>query len=122
MLHLFFFSFLPFRATPVAYEGYQARGQIGATAAGLCHSHSNAGSKPFCNLHHSSLQWQILNPLSEARDQSSNLIVPSRICFHCATTGTPFVAFLYSNNELSEINQENNPIYNQVKKNKIHMN
>ena len=24
----------------------QARGQIGATAAGLCHCHSNAGSEP----------------------------------------------------------------------------
>ena len=29
------------RAAPVAYGSSQARGQIGATAAGLCHSHSN---------------------------------------------------------------------------------
>ena len=35
-----------FRATPVAYGGSQAWGPIGATAAGLCHSHSNAGSEP----------------------------------------------------------------------------
>ena len=33
------------RATPVAYGGSQARGLIGATATGLPHSHSNAGSK-----------------------------------------------------------------------------
>ena len=42
-----------------------------------------------CNLHHSSRQRQILNPLRETRDQTRNLMVPSRICFHCATTGTP---------------------------------
>ena len=35
-----------------------------------------------CNLHHSSQQHQIPNPLS-------NLMVPSRIYCHCATTRTP---------------------------------
>ena len=35
-----------FRAALAAYGGSQARGRIGATAAGLCHSHSNSGSKP----------------------------------------------------------------------------
>ena len=30
------------RAPPAAYSSSQARGQIGATAAGLHHSHSNA--------------------------------------------------------------------------------
>ena len=34
-----------FRAEPMAYGSSQVRGQIGATAASLCHSHSNAGSK-----------------------------------------------------------------------------
>ena len=33
-----------FRAAPLAYGGFQGRGQIGAVAAGLCHSHSNARS------------------------------------------------------------------------------
>ena len=42
-----------------------------------------------CDLHHSSRQRQILNPLSEARDRTHNLMVPSRINFCCATTGTP---------------------------------
>ena len=32
---------------------------------------------------------QILNPLSEARDQTCNLMVPSQIRFHCAMMGTP---------------------------------
>ena len=40
------FYFLLFRAAPAAYGGSQARGPVGATAAGLCHSHSNAGSEP----------------------------------------------------------------------------
>ena len=40
------FFFFPFRAAHVVYGGSQARGQIGAAAAGQCHSHSNAGSKP----------------------------------------------------------------------------
>ena len=34
-----------FRAIPLAYGGSQARGQVGAAAAGLHHSHSNAGSE-----------------------------------------------------------------------------
>ena len=42
----FIFCFLLFRAAPVAYGVSQARGQIGATAAGLHHSHSNTGSEP----------------------------------------------------------------------------
>ena len=52
------------RATPVAYGGSQARGPIRAVAAGL---------------HYSSQQHWILNPLSKARDQPRNLMVPSRI-------------------------------------------
>ena len=42
----YFILFLLFRTTHTAYGGSQARGQIRATAASLCHSHSNSGSKP----------------------------------------------------------------------------
>ena len=42
---LFFFRSL-FRAAPAARGGSQARGRIGAVAAGLRHSHSNSGSEP----------------------------------------------------------------------------
>jgi len=73
----------------VACGGSQARGLIGAVAAGLRHSHSNARSKPHLDLHHSSQQRWILNPLIEARDRTLDLMVPSRIHFQCATTGTP---------------------------------
>ena len=41
LIYLFIFLF---RASPAAYGNSQARGQIGATAAGLHHSHSNARS------------------------------------------------------------------------------
>ena len=44
-LFVFFFA-LFFRAAPVAYGSSQARDPIGATAAGLHHSHSHAGSEP----------------------------------------------------------------------------
>ena len=44
-LSLFFLLFCLFRAAPMAYGGSQARGPIGAAAASLRHSHSNARSE-----------------------------------------------------------------------------
>ena len=46
-IYIFFFFglFAISRAAPMAYGGSQARGQIGAVAAGLRQSHSNAGSE-----------------------------------------------------------------------------
>ena len=73
-MYKFTFSLFFFRAAPTAYGGSQARGPIRATAA---------------DLHLSTQQRWILNLLSKARDQTRNLIVPSQIRFHCATTGTP---------------------------------
>ena len=58
----------------MAYGGSQARGLIRAVAA---------------SLHHNSQQCWIPNPLSETRDQTHNLIVPSQIHFRCTMTGTP---------------------------------
>ena len=42
---LFFLSLSLFRAVPVAHGCSQARGPIGAEAAGLHHSYSNVGSE-----------------------------------------------------------------------------
>ena len=44
-----------------------------------------------CGLYHSSRQCQSLNPLSEARDRTHNLTVPSRIHFCWAMMGTPYL-------------------------------
>jgi len=48
-----------------------------------------------CDLHHSSWQRRILNPLREARDGTSNLMATSGIRLHCATTGTPVTFNLF---------------------------
>ena len=42
---LFLFLFLLFRATPTGYGSSQAKGTVGAAAAGLHHSHSNGRPK-----------------------------------------------------------------------------
>ena len=47
-----------------------------------------------CELHHSSWQCQILNPLSKARDQTCNLMVPSHICFPPCHDGNSSISFL----------------------------
>ena len=53
-------------------------------------------SSHVCDPHHSSQQHQILNPVSEARNRTCNLMVPSQIHFHCATMGTPdFIFFTH---------------------------
>ena len=53
-----------------------------------------------CDLHHNSGQHGILNPLSEARDWTCNLMVPSWIRFCCAMMKTPGHFFLVLNNTL----------------------
>ena len=59
---VFFFFFPCFlELYPIAYGSFQARDGIGAAAAGLCHSHSNARYELHLLLHHSSQQ------LSQAR-------------------------------------------------------
>ena len=52
---------------------------------------ATATQDPSCvgDLHHSSQQYRILNPLSEARDPTHILRDASQIHFHCATMGTP---------------------------------
>ena len=55
----------------------------------LAHATATPDPSLVRNLHHSSRQHQIHNPLIEARNRTRNLMAPSRIRFHCATTGTP---------------------------------
>ena len=78
------------KAAPAAYGSSQARSQIGAAAASA-YTTATAMWDPsqIGNLHHNSRQCQILIPLSNARDQTLQLMVPSWIHLHCTTTGTP---------------------------------
>ena len=70
----FFLFFLLFRAALAAYGSSQARGQIGAAAVGLRHSHIHARSEPHLPPNHRSQQCWTRNPLSEARDGTHVLI------------------------------------------------
>ena len=84
------FFFLLFRATPVRHMELPRAG-VEMELQLLAYTTATATPDPsyFYDPQHSSQQHQILNPLSKARDQTCNLLVPSRIHFHCATTGTP---------------------------------
>ena len=69
---------------------------MGAVATGLHHSHSNAGPVPvICDLHPSSRQCRIPNPLSEVRDRT-HVLTDARVGFvnHWATMGTPYLGIL----------------------------
>ena len=54
-------------------------------------AYTTAAAKPdpshVCDLHHSPWQCWILNPLSEAKDWTHDIMPPSRIHFCCAMTG-----------------------------------
>ena len=83
------------KATPIAYAISQATGQIGALTTGLHHGHSNMGSKPCLQLHHSSQQHWIPNPLNKARDWAHILMDTIWVHYCWAMIGTPWSAFLF---------------------------
>ena len=85
-VRLFIYLFSLFWAIPSVYGGSQPRDLTGAVAASLCHTTATTTRDPShsCDLHHSSRQCQILNPLSEARDRTRDPMAPSQIHFHCA--------------------------------------
>ena len=89
-----------FRAAPAAYRSSRARGQIGAAAAGLCHSHCNTDPNHICDLYCSLWQHWILNPLRPGIKSASSWI-PVGFLTHWATTGTP--------NTLSSLMRPHNP-------------
>ena len=65
---------LLFRSHPRArHMEVQARGQIRATMPAYTTATATQDPSCVCDLHHSSWQCQIFNPLSEARNQTRNL-------------------------------------------------
>ena len=72
-------SFRHFRAALMAYGGSQARGLIGAVAAGLHHSHSNARSKPHLWSKPQLTATPDRQPTEQGQGSNRNLMVPCRI-------------------------------------------
>ena len=80
-LFIYLFTYLPFfRATPVAYGGSQAIG-VESELQLLAFATAMKDLSHVCNLHHRSQQYQILNPLSRARDQTHILTDTSQVCY-----------------------------------------
>ena len=84
----------------MAYGGSQLGVQLEIQLPGYTTVTAMQDLSCICDLHHSSWQHQILNPLSEERSQIHNLMVPTQIRFCCAMTGTPLSSFdlHFSNN------------------------
>ena len=87
LLFFFFFFFFKFqppfvflRATPMAHGDSQAR--VVSELQPPAYTRATATPDPscICDLRHSSRQHLILNPLSEARDQTCVLMGTSQIC------------------------------------------
>ena len=81
--------FFFFRAIPAAYGSSQARGWIGPLLAFTTATAMQLNRRCGCNLHHSSWQCPILNPLSEARDWTCILVDARMVCYCWAMMGTP---------------------------------
>ena len=80
-------------AALAAYGHSQARDRIGVAVPVKSTAIATQDLSQVCNLPHSSWQHWILDPLSEARDRTRSLMVPSQIRFHFASTGTPRIKF-----------------------------
>ena len=93
MIDFFFCNFFC-RVSPKAYGDSQARGQIGAAAAGLHHSYSSTRSKP-CLWPTPQLRAMLdLNLLSEARYWTCIFMDPRQFSYHWVTMGTPLYDWL----------------------------
>ena len=91
-LTVLLFSFLSFLGPCAWHMKVPGSGLIGAVAASLRQSYSNASC--VCDLHHSSWQCQILNTLSGARDQTCILMDTGRVCNPLGHKGNSAIAVL----------------------------
>ena len=91
VIEVFLHFFFPFKAIPTAYGG----SQVGVQPELQLPTYSTATATAtqdlshICDLHQSSRQSRIPNPLSGAWDGTCNLMVPSQIHFCRTMTGTP---------------------------------
>ena len=87
--------FLKKTAAPMACGNSQARGRIGATAARLCHNHSNVGSEACLRFTPQLTSTWDSQPIGRSRGQTWILMDSSQIGFCCAMKGTPANNTLY---------------------------
>ena len=78
---LFFFVFLGLHPPHMEVPGQGVELEAHSTAT------ATWNASQVCDLHHSSQQRQIFDPLGKARDRTRNLMVPSWIRFPCTTMG-----------------------------------
>ena len=76
------------------YGSYQARGGIGAAAEAYTTATATPDSSHISKLHHSLQQHQIINPLSEARDQSHILMDTSQVLNLLSHNGNSYRSFV----------------------------
>ena len=117
-LSTFFFFFLSFLGP---YPWHMEVPRLGVKSELLLLAHARATATPdpshICDLHHGSRQRWILNSLSKARVRIHNLMVPSRICFCCTTTGTPSMSlltnetFLFIKNIITTVKRKSNKLF-----------
>ena len=95
--YVLFFVFCPFLGPHLRHMEVPGLGVISELQL-LAYATAIATPDPsgVCSLHHGSWQCQIPNPLSEARDLICIVVDTGWVCFHCATTGTPFIDFYRS--------------------------
>ena len=92
LFHLFSFAFLGLHPAHMELPRLGVKSELHLPA----YTTATATSDPSCgcDLHHSSWQCRILNPLSEARDWTCILMVTSWVCYHWTTNGNSNLGFL----------------------------
>ena len=93
----FFGLFFFFRATPMAYGGSRLGVESELQLPAYTTATAMGDPSHVFDLYHSLWQCQILNPLSEARNQTCILLDTSQICFHWAMMGTPCLSLILKN-------------------------
>ena len=92
-IHSFIYLFCYLGLHPQHMEAPRLRVQLELQLPPYTTATATPDPSHVCDLHHSSRQCQIPNPLSEARDRTRKLMVPSQDHFCCAMAGVPVTEF-----------------------------
>ena len=91
----FFFFFCLFRAAPTVYRSYRLGVELELQLLAYATATAMWDPSSICDLHHSSRQCWILNPLRKARDWTCILMDTSWVGYRGATMGTPELSKFY---------------------------